>query len=122
MLRNDRLGISFMKDLLGEPQREPPFDHPLIFNTVEALGIPVSKIGPVYAGLGCPFGCDFCQTSHYFNRKHISLLPTGRDVFRVVQAFRDLDPTSDIKMYDEDFLFDRKRALEFRDEVQSRDL
>ena len=29
----------------------------------------------IFAGLGCPNGCDFCCTSHFFKRKHIRLLP-----------------------------------------------
>lgn len=111
-------GVSFMRDLLGELPREPPFDHPLELSTMRIYGVPASKTGIVFAGLGCPNGCDFCCTSHYYKRKHVKLLPTGRDIFEVVKAYRELDPVVELTVLDEDFLLDRRRAFELRDLVQ----
>ncbi len=108
-------GVAFMRHLLGEPAKHRPFDHPLVFSRLRVFGVPVSTTGLVFGGLGCPNGCDFCCTSHFFKRKHISLLPTGRDLFEVVKAYQEVDPHIEITVLDEDFLLDKKRALEFRD-------
>jgi haloalkane dehalogenase len=75
----------------------------------------VSGTGKIFAGLGCPNGCDFCCTSHFFSRKHIKLLPTGRDIYAVAERYLDLDPSLVFLILDEDFLLNKKRAMEFRD-------
>ncbi|MDD5657867.1 MAG: hypothetical protein PHF00_11515, partial [Elusimicrobia bacterium] len=67
--------------------------------------------------LGCPNGCDFCCTSHFFKRRHIKLLPSGRDIYSVVERYLDMDPNMSFTVIDEDFLLDRPRALEFRELV-----
>jgi len=110
-------GAGFMRRLLGEPAAEPPLKHPLVVSHLRLFGREVSRTGMVFAGLGCPNGCDFCCTSHFFKRKHIRLLPTGRDIFRVVQRYHEIEPGMSIVILDEDFLLNRTRALEFRDAV-----
>jgi haloalkane dehalogenase len=75
----------------------------------------VSRTGMIFGGLGCPNGCDFCCTSYFFKRKHIRLLETGRDIYRVVQRYQEIEPEMSMVILDEDFLLNRKRALELRD-------
>ena len=113
-------GVAFMRELLGEPARDPPFDHPLVVSTLRLLGFPVSRTGLVFGGLGCPNGCDFCTTSHYFGRRHLSLLPKGGDLLDVVEAYRRLVPDIEFTVLDEDFLLNRERAMRFRDLLQER--
>ncbi len=112
-------GVAYMRRLLGEPeiQANKVLKHPLIVSQLKIFGIPVSRTGMVFAGLGCPNGCDFCCTSHFFKRKHIKLLPTGADIFRVVERYLEKDPKMSLVVLDEDFLLNKRRALEFRDEV-----
>ncbi|MCC7397423.1 MAG: hypothetical protein IT455_10210 [Planctomycetes bacterium] len=110
-------GVAFMRQLLGEPELPMPYRHPLILSQLRLFGAKVSRTGMVFAGLGCPNGCDFCCTSHFFRRKHIKLLPTGKDIYRVVERYLDLDPDISLVVLDEDFLLNKRRALEFRDEV-----
>ena len=92
-----------------------PYKHPLIVSWLKVFGWKVSGTGKIFAGLGCPNGCDFCCTSHFFSRKHIRLLPTGRDIYNVVERYFDLDPSLVFLILDEDFLLNKKRAMEFRD-------
>ena len=66
-------------------------------------------------GLGCPNGCDFCCTSHFFSRQHIKLLPEGKDIYAVAERYLDLNPDLVLLIIDEDFLLNKKRAMEFRD-------
>jgi radical SAM superfamily enzyme YgiQ (UPF0313 family) len=108
-------GVAFFRRLLGEPEIPMPYKHPLIVSWLKVFGWKVSGTGKIFAGLGCPNGCDFCCTSHFFSRKHIKLLPTGRDIYAVAERYLDLDPSLVFLILDEDFLLNKKRALEFRD-------
>ena len=108
-------GVGYFRKLLGEPEIQMPYKHPLIVSWLKVFGWKVSGTGKIFAGLGCPNGCDFCCTSHFFGRKHIKLLPTGRDIYNVVERYFDLDPSLVFLILDEDFLLNKKRALEFRE-------
>jgi radical SAM superfamily enzyme YgiQ (UPF0313 family) len=108
-------GVGYFRRLLGEPEIPMPYKHPLIVSWLKVFGWKVSGTGKIFAGLGCPNGCDFCCTSHFFSRKHIKLLPTGRDIYSVVERYFDLDPSLVFLILDEDFLLNKKRAMEFRE-------
>lgn len=107
-------GVAFMRHLLQEPKISIPYSHPLVVSRLRIFGREVSQTGMIFAGLGCPNGCDFCCTSHFFNRKHIKLLPTGEDIFRVVKRYHQMKPNMPLVILDEDFLLNKKRAMEFR--------
>ena len=106
-------GSAFMQRLLDEP--EVPRRHPLIVSRLRVFSRETSRTGMVFAGLGCPNGCDFCCTSHFFKRKHIRLLDTGRDIYDVIQRYLEIEPSMGVVILDEDFLLNRKRAMELRD-------
>ncbi len=108
-------GVAFMRRLLGEPELPIPYKHPLIVSELKVFSQKISNTGMIFAGLGCPNGCDFCCTSHYFDRKHIKLLPEGKDIFAVVERYLAIDPNMAFTIIDEDFLLNKKRAMEFRD-------
>mgnify|MGYP001620110357 CR=1 FL=1 len=110
-------GVTFMRRLLGETPKDMPYNHPLIVSKLKLFSLPVSNTGMIFAGLGCPNGCDFCCTSHFFERKHIKLLPTGGDIHAVIERYLDLDPDMSFTILDEDFLLNKRRAMEFRDSV-----
>ncbi|NLO91228.1 MAG: hypothetical protein GX410_04465 [Elusimicrobia bacterium] len=111
-------GVGFTRRLLGQPPLENGFAHPRVVSKLKLFSKQVSSTGMIFAGLGCPNGCDFCCTSHFFKRQHIKLLPTGKDVFNVVRMYLDENPDSQFTILDEDFLLDHKRFCEFRDEVK----
>jgi radical SAM superfamily enzyme YgiQ (UPF0313 family) len=108
-------GVGFMRRLLGEPEIPMPYKHPLIESHLKILSVPYSRTGLIFAGLGCPNGCDFCCTSHFFKRRHIKLLPEGRDIYNVIERYLLRDPKMVFTIIDEDFLLDKKRAMQFRD-------
>lgn len=113
-------GVSFFRQVLGEPVRPMPYDHPLVISTLRVLSVPVHRTGMIFAGLGCPHGCDFCCTSHFFKRHHIRLLPTGDDIFRVIDRYLEIDPEMNLAIIDEDFLIARDRAARLRELVLER--
>jgi radical SAM superfamily enzyme YgiQ (UPF0313 family) len=108
-------GVAFFRRLLGEPEISMPYKHPLIVSWLKVFGWKVSGTGKIFAGLGCANGCDFCCTSHFFSRKHIKLLPEGKDIYAVVERYIAMDPSLVFLILDEDFLLNKKRAMEFRD-------
>lgn len=108
-------GVAFFRRLLGEPEIPMPYRHPLILSGLKVFGQKVSSTGMVFAGLGCPNGCDFCCTSHFFSRKHVKLLPEGKDIYAVIERYHDLDSNLVFVILDEDFLLNKKRAMAFRD-------
>ena len=108
-------GVGFFRRLLGEPELPMPYKQPLLVSWLKVFGWKVSGIGKIFAGLGCPNGCDFCCTSHFFSRKHIRLLPEGKDIYAVAERYLDLNPDLVLLIIDEDFLLNKKRAMEFRD-------
>ncbi|MDH3783627.1 MAG: radical SAM protein, partial [Desulfobulbaceae bacterium] len=65
-------GIGFMRRLLREkPDR--PIKHPYTpIESPRVYSVPLkTKVAHITGGLGCPNGCDFCCTSHYFKRRYI---------------------------------------------------
>ena len=108
-------GVGYMRRLLGEPEISMPYKHPLLVSSLKVFGWNVSTTGRIFAGLGCPNGCDFCCTSHFFKRKHIKLLPDGQDIYNVVERYLNMYPDVVFLMVDEDFLLNKKRAMQFRD-------
>jgi haloalkane dehalogenase len=109
-------GVAFFRRILGEPEISMPYKHPLIVSRLKVFSLPVpGGAGKVFAGLGCPNGCDFCCTSHFFKRKHIRLLPEGKDIYAVVERYLDMNPNLVFLIIDEDFLLNKKRAMAYRD-------
>jgi hypothetical protein len=113
-------GVAFFRALLNEPPRPMPYDHPLVILNLKVFSVPMDRTGVIFAGLGCPNGCDFCCTSHYFKRRHIRLLPTGDDIFRVVERYLEVDPYMSLAILDEDFLLAKDRAVRMRERVLAR--
>jgi radical SAM superfamily enzyme YgiQ (UPF0313 family) len=111
-------GVSFFRELLGEPPRPMPYDHPLVVHHLRVFSVPLQRTGMIFAGLGCPHGCDFCCTSHFFKRHHIRLLPTGDDIYRVIERYQEMEPGMGMAIIDEDFLIARDRAVRLRELVQ----
>ncbi len=110
-------GVSFFRELLGEPPRPMPYDHPLVVHNLRVFSVPVQRTGMIFAGLGCPHGCDFCCTSHFFKRHHVRLLPTGDDIYRVIERYQEMEPGMGMAIIDEDFLIARDRAVRLRELV-----
>lgn len=114
-------GISFMRELLGlSPQFK--FKPPDTYSVPrELLGVPIfwgKKDPMIVVGLGCPYGCDFCSPSHFFGKKHIKFLKTGREVYDEIMRMGRLCKTDMFSlMGDDNFLADKKRARELHDLV-----
>jgi haloalkane dehalogenase len=112
-------GIGFMRRLLDE-DTAGPIVHP--YTPVESPRIysyPLkTKVAHITGGLGCPNGCDFCCTSHFFKRRYIPFVKTGQEMYRLLldmekKAEKAGDNLSGFILIDEDFFLHEKRAREF---------
>jgi len=117
-------GITYMRRLLGEEEtgtvRHPyvPINSPRILS----YGYP-GKIAHVTGGLGCPNGCDFCCTSHYFKRRYLPFAKTGKELHQAIvsmeqRAAKAGDTLSGFIIIDEDFFLQESRAREFLEYVR----
>jgi hypothetical protein len=105
-------GISYMRRLLGED--DAPFRDPDITLERYIFSVKVGTIGAVFSSVGCPNGCDFCCTSHYFKKKKIYFHKNARELYEAVLACRRTNRgMASMVVMDEDFLIDRERAAEF---------
>jgi haloalkane dehalogenase len=112
-------GVGFMRRLLGEDVTRPivhpyaPIESPRVYSFSRK-----TKVAHLTAGLGCPNGCDFCCTSHFFNRKYIPFVKTGLQLYKTMiemeqRATEAGDELSGFILIDEDFFIHEKRARQF---------
>lgn len=122
----DGEGVAFMRKLLGEDV-DTPIEQPIVVESQYYFGLRSLPIrgyfGHIFAGLGCPNGCDFCATTAYFKRRHIKLLPDGASLVRAIQRIRERYPDIvDFWITDEDFLLDHKRGKDFLEAIRASNL
>jgi haloalkane dehalogenase len=112
-------GIGFMRRLLGEAAidkiRHPyaPIESPRVFS----YPLP-TKVAHITGGLGCPNGCDFCCTSHFFKRRYVPFVKSGRELYDTIRemelkAKTAGDQLSGFIIIDEDFFIQTSRARDF---------
>lgn len=119
-------GIGWLRAFLGEPT-DRPIVHPVIPSSFDlrVMGLPNlqrrATSATIVASVGCPMGCNFCTTSAFFGGKGriVNFFDSGRSLFEVMcQAERELG-VSAFFMMDENFLLQRRRALELLDCMKS---
>lgn len=112
-------GVRFFKKLLGEETnyqlRHPyaPIPSPSLYFYQRS-----TKVAHVTSGLGCPNGCDFCCTSHFFKRRYIPFTETGQELYEVIsemerKAKKQGDDLGGFILIDEDFFLQKRRAMEY---------
>lgn len=116
-------GVAYMRQLLGE-RTDVAIRQPLITQQSTLFSLPLpGRTGYVFAGLGCPNGCDFCATSHYFDRQHVRLLADGPAILGAIERLREEYPDLDsIWINDEDFLLNEERGRSFLEAIRKSDL
>lgn len=108
-------GISWLRAYLGQ-DTGAPICHPTLPSNESRriLGVPVT--GPTASllapGVGCPNGCRFCSTSHFFDKEYIPFLQTGGEIFELACRMADQTGSDAFFVMDENFLKQRDRALE----------
>ncbi|MFC1888339.1 B12-binding domain-containing radical SAM protein [Thermodesulfobacteriota bacterium] len=116
-------GVSYMRELLGE-SLDRTIEQPVIMQRRTLFSLPLlGDLGYIFAGVGCPNGCDFCATSHYYRRQHIQFLRSGRSILCAIERLREINPKLDLFwINDEDFLLDEERGRGFLEAIRESDL
>lgn len=105
-------GVNFFRKLLGEKPLDR-FSIPLIKRKLKVLSVTTRPESILAAGLGCSRGCEFCCTSHFYDRQYIPLIKTGKELHEAMFSVNTDDSTfRNIGVIDEDFLMDKKRIDE----------
>jgi radical SAM superfamily enzyme YgiQ (UPF0313 family) len=117
-------GIQWMRQYLQQ-EASSTFFHPLLptcdYFSIFGIKIPFSA-NVLVTGFGCSNACNFCSTSHFFGKKYIPLLKSGTDIFNMCYQLYKISKTKNILIYDENFLTDKKRALELIAEMEKHNL
>jgi len=119
-------GIAWMRRLLHEDPNRPiripyaPIPAPRLFSYQQRSVVP-----HITAGLGCPNGCDFCCTSHFFRRRYIPFIESGRALHEALRRMEEEgarrgERTSSFVIIDEDLFLDKPRAMAFLARVRKR--
>jgi pyruvate-formate lyase-activating enzyme len=104
---------------LGEDP-EQPIRHPQIVSGLGTRNVgmsvreqPGQVAATVIPSVGCPLGCNFCSTSAMFGGKGhcVSFYETGDELFEIMSQLETNMKVQSFFMMDENFLFNRKRAL-----------
>lgn len=105
-------GVNFLKRLLGEDEASS-FEVPVIKRFLKVLSVSTGPEIILPVGLGCSRGCDFCCTSHFFKREYLPLIKSGKGIHDIICSVDYGTSTyRDVGIIDEDFLYDRERAME----------
>lgn len=113
-------GIKPLRRLFGEPENAP-IKHPALSSAdhKRILGLPVAmKSAVLIPGVGCPNGCRFCSTSHFFDKTYTPFLETGQQIFDTLVDLSAQMKTDDFFVMDENFLLHKDRAMELLDLMQ----
>jgi radical SAM superfamily enzyme YgiQ (UPF0313 family) len=112
-------GVRWFRKFLGEDP-EQSIRHPQIVSGLGTRNVgmtvgeqPGQVAATVIPSVGCPLGCNFCSTSAMFGGKghSVSFYRTGDELFEIMSQLEASMKVQSFFMMDENFLFDRKRAL-----------
>lgn len=112
-------GVRFMRRLVGDHPSQRPITQrslPKSGSFLSAIGPSAQAVGghPILAALGCPAGCDFCNTSAFFKQKKIQVADP-EEVYQTMRHHLVADdvPRAMFELFDEDLYWDPEypRAL-----------
>lgn len=113
-------GIVWLRTFLGE-DAAAPIRHPMIRSSFgfRLMGLPVgenrrNRSATIVPSVGCPMGCNFCTTSAFFGGKgkFVNFYNRGDELFRIMCDAEHRLGSRSFFMMDENFLLQKRRALE----------
>ncbi len=116
-------GVRWLQNYFGEKERlNTSIIHPVVQNPISQriyghLSIPRAAV--LLPGLGCENGCEFCATSHMFNKTYVPLLANGKECYEACLKADKKMKASGFSIMDENFLKQPNTArdlLKFMDE------
>ena len=119
-------GVRWMRNFLGEDETQP-VRHPVVRANIGSriMGVnlrnhPGDDCATLIPSVGCPIGCNFCSTSAMFGGKgkFIEYYQTGAELFEVMCRLEESLQVKAFFVMDENFLLDKKRALQLLDLIE----
>jgi radical SAM superfamily enzyme YgiQ (UPF0313 family) len=119
-------GVRWMRRFLGEDE-DRSLRHPVVRANIGSriLGVtlrdhPGDVCATLIPSVGCPIGCNFCSTSAMFGGKgkFVQFYTSGQELFALMCALEQELQTSSFFVMDENFLLNKKRALQLLDEIE----
>ena len=119
-------GVRWMRQFLGEDVTQP-LRHPQVLANIGSriMGVtlrdhPGDVAATLIPSVGCPIGCNFCSTSAMFGGKgkFIEFYKTGEELFDIMCQLESNLGVKAFFVMDENFLVDKKRALELLDRME----
>ncbi len=102
-------GVRFLREKLGEDV-EAPIDVTHLPKCSAAIPWlephPEGDMGTIVASLGCPHGCDFCGTTHMYNRRRVRLLKADKVFCEMKRYFREHETLVSCNLIEEDSFAD----------------
>lgn len=105
-------GVKWLRELLGD-DLEQPFRHPAVPSAIskQIFGVPLkTDTAVLIPGVGCPNGCRFCCTSHFFDKQYIPYIDSGDALFETCREIEEKLGFDEFFVIDENFLKQTKRA------------
>ncbi|MBU2488757.1 MAG: alpha/beta fold hydrolase [Proteobacteria bacterium] len=120
-------GVTFFRRLIGQStddpvtQKKQPFFEATIQGAEYLARFPLSS---TLVSLGCPNACEFCNTSHFFKFKKISVCTPEQACASLKAAHEKMagQPSLFNMVWDEDFLIDRPYVLRLGELLQKEGL
>jgi radical SAM superfamily enzyme YgiQ (UPF0313 family) len=119
-------GVRWMRRFLGENEHQP-VRHPVVRANIGSriMGVklrnhPGDDCATLIPSVGCPIGCNFCSTSAMFGGKgkFIKYYQSGDELFNIMCELESALGVMAFFVMDENFLLDKKRALELLDRIE----
>lgn len=119
-------GVRWMRHFLGEDGRQP-IRHPVTRANIGSriMGVnlrnhPGDACATLIPSVGCPIGCNFCSTSAMFGGKgsFIEYYHSGNELFDIMSQLETALDVQSFFVMDENFLIDKKRALQLLDRIE----
>ncbi|MEW5735423.1 MAG: alpha/beta fold hydrolase [Thermodesulfobacteriota bacterium] len=120
-------GVTFFRKLVGQCTDDPITQkkQPLFEATIQgASHLARFPLSSTLVSLGCPNACEFCNTSHFFKFKKVTIC-TPEQACASLKAANDAMaglPSLFNMIWDEDFLIDRPYVLRLGELLQKEDL
>lgn len=105
-------GVSWLRSYFGE-NVNAPIRHPALIGPAyeRIYGYSTKPRGAILMpGLGCENACEFCITSHKFNKCYVPLLNTGEEIFDACRKTEGATQATGFSVMDENFLKRPERA------------
>lgn len=111
----EKEGVSFFRELINDKRKDIEMTYGVTSGHV--MGFPSPKRIHLTVNLGCPNGCDFCTTSHFFQRKTVNFFNSGKELYKFLKKAEKETGVGDFTFFSEDFLLNKKFVDEFGKEA-----